>query len=221
MSIKRLPILLVLLALGTGVPAIATFYTDWLWFNELGYQQVFLRSLSAQSLATGISGFVVFALLAGNLTLALRTLRPRPFLISTPQGPQTVMMDPSNIRPLALGALGIVSLLAAIYAGGRWETWLYFLNATPFGKADPILGRDIGFYVFTLPLLEMVHGILFFVAVLMAAVAVATYVFGEEVGFHPTHGVFVSRRATRHLGLLAALLLLVMGFGAWLQIPQL
>ena len=45
--------------------------------------------------------------------------------------------------------------------------------------------------------------------------------FGEEVGFHPTHGVFVSRRATRHLGVLAALLLLVLAFGAWLQIPQL
>ena len=221
MSIKRLPILLVLFALATGVPAIATFYTDWLWFNELGYEQVFLRSLSAQSLITTVSFVVVFALLAGNLTLALRTVRPRPFLVSTPQGPQTVMVDPSNVRPLALGALGIVSLFAAIYAGGRWETWLYFLNATPFGRTDPILGRDIGFYVFTLPLLEMIHGLLVFVGFLAAAVAVVTYVFGEEVGFHPTHGVFVSRRATRHLGLLAALLLLVMGFGAWLQIPQL
>lgn len=94
MSLRRLPVLLVLFALATGVPAAATFYTDWLWFKELGYEQVFLRSLSAQTLVTGISGFVVFALLAGNLTLALRSLRARPFLIATPQGPQTIMMNP-------------------------------------------------------------------------------------------------------------------------------
>jgi hypothetical protein len=221
MRIRRLPVLLALVVLVTGVPALATFYTDWLWFKELGYEQVFLRSLSAQTLVTGISGFVGFALLAGNLMLALRSLRARPFLIATPQGPRTVMMDPANIRPLALGALGVVSLLTAIYTGGRWETWLYFLNATPFGKTDPILGRDIGFYVFTLPLLEMIQGLLSFVIFLMAAVAVAAYVFGEEVGLDATRGVFVSRRATRHLGLLAALMLLVLAFGAWLQIPQL
>ena len=55
----------------------------------------------------------------------------------------------------------------------------------------------------------------------MAAVALAAYVFGEEVGLDATRGVFVSRRATRHLGLLAAVMLLVLAFGAWLQIPQL
>ncbi len=221
MTIRKLPILLALFLLVTGVPATAEFYTDWLWFKELGYEQVFLRSLSAQSLVTVIAGLVIFALLAGNLMLALRSLRPRPFLIATPQGPQTITMDPSRIRPLALGVVGIVSLLIALYAGGQWEMWLYFLNATPFGKTDPILGRDIGFYVFTLPLLEMVQGLLYFIVFLMGLVALAAYVFGEEVGLDATRGVFVSRRATLHLGLLAALILLVLAFGAWLQIPQL
>jgi len=221
MSMKKLPVLLALVLLVTGVPAVATFYTDWLWFKELGYEQVFVRSLTAQTLVTVISGVVVFALLAGNLVLALRSLRPRAFRIATSQGPQTIMMDPSSIRPFALGAVGIVSVLTALYAGGQWETWLYFLNATPFGKTDPILGRDIGFYVFTLPLLEMIQGLLYFVIFLMATVAVGAYVIGEEVGLDATRGVFASRRAKRHLGLLAALMLLVLAFGAWLQIPQL
>lgn len=210
-----------LVVLVTAVPAAATFYTDWLWFKELGYEQVFLRSLSAQTFVAAGTGVVVFALLAGNLMLALRALRPRPFVIATAQGPQTIMMDPSRIRPVALGLVGLVSLFTAIQAGGQWPTWLYFLNATPFGKTDPVLGRDIGFYVFTLPLLEMLHGTLYFVVFLMAAVAVAAYVFGEEAGRDARRGVFVSRRATRHLGLLAALMLLVLAFGAWLQIPQL
>ena len=169
-----------------------------------------------------VAGVVVFALLAGNLLLALRALRPRPFLVSTPHGPQTIMVDPSSIRPIALGAVALVSLLIANYAGSQWETWLYFLNATPFGKTDPILGRDIGFYVFTLPLLEMIQGMLFFVLFLMAdRRGRGVRRSARSSGSTRTRRIFVSRRAGRHLGLLAALVLLVLAFGAWLQIPQL
>ena len=221
MTIRRLPLFVVFILLITGIPAAVEFYTDWLWFKEVGYEQVFLRALAARSIVTAVTAAVVFALLAMNLLTALRTLRPRPFMIATPQGPQTLMMDPSSIRPLALAAMGAVALLTGIFAGARWEMWLYFLHATPFAKAEPILGRDVSFYVFTLPLLEMLQGLAFFVAFAMAAVAVAAYLFGEEVGLDATRGIFVSRRATRHLGLLAALVLLVLAFGAWLQIPQL
>ena len=220
MTIRRLPLLILAIALFAGVPAAAEFYTDWLWFQEVGYEKVFIRSLAAQSLVATSTGAIVFALLAMNMLIALRSLRPRPFMIATPQGPQTMMMDPASIRPLALAAVAIVSLFTAIYAGGRWETWLYFLHATPFGKVDPILGRDVSFFVFTLPLLEMLHGLAFFLAIAMMAIAGAAYLFGEEIGLDATRGVFVSRRATRHLGLLAAFVLLVLAFGAWLQIPQ-
>ena len=115
MTIRRIPMLLVLVVLVTGIPAAVEFYTDWLWFKEVGYEQVFVRSLTAQTLATVISGLVVFGLLAGNLLLALRSLRPRPFMVATPQGPQTIMMDPSSIRPLAIGVVGVVALLTALY----------------------------------------------------------------------------------------------------------
>jgi hypothetical protein len=220
MSVRKFPILLALVLLMVGVPATATFYTDWLWFKELGYEAVFLRSLSAQALVSIVAGAVVFALLAGNLVLALRSLRPRPFLVSTVNGPQTIVLDPSSIRPLALLITALVSLLVAKQVGDEWVTWLYFLNATPFGKTDPILGRDIAFFVFTLPLLETIQGLLYVLIFLIAVVAVAAYIFGGELGLSP-RGLSVSRRAGRHLGLVAALALIVLSFSAWLQIPQL
>ena len=220
MRIRKVPIVVGLVLLGTIVPAAAKFYTDWLWFQELGYEAVFLRSLSAQATVGIVTGVVAFGLLAGNALLALRALRPRPFHVSTPNGPQVVMVDPSGIRPVVLGVVALVSLLIANHAGAQWETWLYFLNGTAFGKTDPILGRDIGFYVFTLPLLEMLQGLVYFVLFLMAIVAVAAYVFGEEIGLGVTTPVFVSPRAARHLGLLAALGLIALGFGAWLRISQ-
>ena len=98
MRMRKFPILIVLVLLGTIVPAGAKFYTDWLWFDELGFESVFLRSLSAKATVGIVSGAVAFALLAGNLLIALRTLKPRPFRVSTPNGPQMVMVDPSAMR---------------------------------------------------------------------------------------------------------------------------
>ena len=46
------PLLLLILLLGTAIPALAEFYTDWLWYREVGYEQVFLRSLTARSLVS-------------------------------------------------------------------------------------------------------------------------------------------------------------------------
>ena len=217
----RAPIIVALILLVFGIPAMAEFYTDWLWFQEVGYEQVFLRSLTARSLVSVAVGIVAFLVLAGNLLAALKSLRPRPFMVATPQGPQTITMDPRTLRPLALLAAALVSVLIGLVAGAQWETWLYYLHATPFGRVDPILGRDIGFYVFTLPLLEHLQGLLFFLMFVMLAVAVAAYVIGGEIAFDPVRGLYVSRTAMRHIGILAALFLLVLAFGAWLQIPQL
>jgi uncharacterized membrane protein (UPF0182 family) len=221
MRIRRLPLLLVIGVAAMGIPAFAEFYTDWLWFAHVGYERVFLKSLSARAIVTALAGLVVFALLGGNLMLALRALRPRTFLVSTPQGPQPVTMDAGSVKGLAMAGAALVSLLVAFGAGTQWETWLYFQHATPFGRVDPVVGRDVGFYVFTLPLLEGVHGLLLTLTLLTAAATLAVYVLGGEVGLDTMRGLFVSRRATRHLAALAALLFLVLGFGAWLQVPQL
>ena len=221
MKLRRLPIFLAIIALTTGVPALAELYTDWLWFAHVGYAQVFLKSLGARATLTALSAVVIFALLGGNLWLAMRVLRPRAFMVSTPQGPQALTIDARSIRKLAVAAVAVVSLLGAFLAGAEWETWLYFLNASTFGRTDPVLGRDIGFYLFTLPLLQGVHSLLLVLTLVAAVATIIVYVLGEEVGLEPTRGLFVSRRATRHLGVLAALLFIILAFGAWLQIPQL
>ena len=218
---SRAPLLIFLALLIAGIPATAEFYTDWLWFTEVGYEQVFLRSLTVQALVAVGIGVVSFALLGGSLVLALRALRPRPFMVATPQGPQTITIDPSTLRPLVLLAAAVVSLMIGLFAGGRWELWLYYLYATPFGTTDPILGHDIGFYVFTLPLLEHLEGLLLFLFFSMTAATAVAYLFGGDIALHPVRGITLSRAAIRHLGVMAAGLLLVLAFGAWLQIPGL
>jgi hypothetical protein len=217
----RAPILLLLVLAVTAVPAFAEFYTDWLWFQEVGYEHVFLRSLTVRAIVATLAGLAAFALLSGNLLVAMRALRPRPFMVATPQGPQTITVDPKSLKPLVLLAAAFLSLMIGLFAGGQWESWLYFLHGVSFGKADPILGRDISFYIFTLPLLQHLQGLLFFLFFLTTVTVIAAYLLGGEMALDAVRGVFVSRSATRHVGLLAAGFLLILAFGAWLQIPEL
>ena len=217
----RIPLVLIVLLVVTVLPASAVFYTDWLWFQEVGYEQVFLRSLTARSFATIGTAAVVFLILWVNVAIAFRGLHPRQFMIATAVGPQSVNVDPVRLKPLAIGGAGVVALLAGLYGGSQWETWLYYIYRTPFGTVDPILGRDVGFYVFTLPLLELVYELFLFAVILSAIATVAAYVLGGEIALDATLGVHASRGALRHVALLASTLLLTLAFGAWLRIPQL
>jgi uncharacterized membrane protein (UPF0182 family) len=215
------PLLLLILLLGTAIPALAEFYTDWLWYREVGYEQVFLRTLSARALTGTLTGLAALAFLWLNLRLALRTLRRRDFTISTPEGPRVISVDTSRIRTLALVGAGVASLLIGLYSASHWDTWLYYLNAVQFGRVDPVLQRDIAFYVFSLPLLEHLQGLAFLTIALATAGVLAAHLAAGNLAFDPVNGFFASRSARQHLALLAAALLLAMAFGAWLRIPQL
>src|SRR5688572_15802151 len=146
---RKLPLLLVVVALAMAIPSFAEFYTDWLWFTEVGFEQVFLRSLSAQATVGTLTGLAAFVLFFVNLRVALHAMRPREIMIATAQGPQVIAINPRRLKPLVGLAAVVGGVLFGIYGGSHWETWLFYLHRTPFGKVDPILGHDIGFYVFT------------------------------------------------------------------------
>ena len=56
----------------------------------------------------------------------------------------------------------VVAVLLALGSGAawssNWETVLLFLNGEDWGVTDPTLGRDIGFYVFDLPVRRFLLG---------------------------------------------------------------
>jgi uncharacterized protein len=219
--VSRVWILLILVFLVTGIPSFAEFYTDWLWYVELGYEQVFLKSLSARAMTGLLTGAAVFGIFWLNLRLALRALRRREFAIATPEGPRMIAVDTGRIRSLVYIGAFLAAVLIGLYSASRWATWLYALNAVPFGRVDPVLGRDIGFYVFRLPLLELVQGLALTTVVLSMAGVAGAHLLTGNLALDAMQGVFASRLAKRQLSLLAAALLIVLAFGAWLRIPQL
>jgi uncharacterized membrane protein (UPF0182 family) len=222
--LSRLPrtvLILVGIFLLTSIPSFAEFYTDWLWYREVGYEQIFLKSLSARAaIGTGV-GVVVFTFLWLNLRLSLRLLRRREFAIATPEGPRIITVDTGRLRSLIYTAALIAAVLIGLFAASSWATWLYALHAVPFGRVDPVLGRDISFYLFRLPVLEQIHGIAFGMVLLSIVGVAGSHVASGNLALDPVRGVIASSLAKRHLSLLAALLLLVLAFGAWLRVPAL
>ncbi len=217
----RLLLIVAALVVFTGIPSFAEFYTDWLWYQELGYEQVFLKSLSAQATTGMAVGAVVFVILWLNLRLSLRLLRRREFAIATPDGPRIITVDTGRLRSLIYAAAFVAAVLIGLYSASSWATWLYAIHAVPFGRTDPVLGRDIAFYVFQLPMLELVHGIALTTVILTIAGVAGSHVAAGNLALDPLRGVIASGTARRHLSLLAAALLLVLAFGAWLRIPHL
>ena len=116
LRLPRFALLLAALLVFTGIPSFAEFYTDWLWFQELGYEQVLLKSLSAQA-TTGIAvGAVVFVILWLNLRLSLRLLRRREFAIATPEGPRIITVDTGRMRSIIYAAALVAAVLIGLYS---------------------------------------------------------------------------------------------------------
>jgi uncharacterized protein len=201
------PLLLVFLALnflGQGLPL----YTDYLWFQEVRFPGVFTTILWSKVLLGAAAGLAFAILIYLNVRLAAR-MRGGDVLaeLENPLGlPSRFVIEPLFRRFLLPGAL-VLGVLAAPQAGSQWETVLRFLNAQPFGVQDPLFGRDVGFYVFRLPLYRMLYTWVLVGLGLITVLVAATYVLHRGIRLTP-RGLQVLPSARAHLLGLAAVLLI-------------
>ncbi|WP_207892597.1 UPF0182 family protein [Micromonospora sp. MW-13] len=191
--------------LGWGVQA----WTDWLWFDEVRYTQVFTGVLATRVLLFLIVGLAMAVIVGGNLWLAHR-LRPRLRPHSLEQATlerYRMVLGPRLGLWISLVAV-VVGLFAGLSAQSRWSQWLLFRNGGDFGVEDPEFGVDIGFYVFQLPFWRFVLGLGFTAVVLALLGALAVhYIFGgvrlQGVGDRMTNA------ARAHLSTLVAVFVLL------------
>ena len=219
-NIPRAPIIAFALFLLMAVPSFTEFYTDWLWFGEVGYRGVYLKSITTRS-GLGSSVFVIAgAFLAFNLFVALSAVPLRNIVVVTPEGPRTISLQPRRLRPVVWLVSGLVALLLAGYASSGWSSYLAFTQAVPFGQVDPVLGRDVSFYLFRWPFLSLVQHLFFLMALLTVVTTTAAYALAGNLGLRMGRGVFITESTRRHLSILLGLLLLALALGDWLSIPE-
>ena len=217
----RLIFLLLILLLFTVVPSAVDLLTEWFWFNEVDYSGIFVRSLGTKAILGGLVFLVAFLALASSYRLALRRVT-KPYMLFPGGGDiQPMVLNQRQFLMLGTGAAAIVALFLGIFASNEWLTWLQYRHAVPFGQADPLFGRDVGFYVFTLPFLDLARNLTLAVVVLSLIGSTAAYVVSGTLTLDPGRGLVIGTAARRHLGLIVAGLFLLLAWGAYLGVPRL
>jgi uncharacterized protein len=220
MTSRRLSLLALLVAVFFLLPSVVHFYADWLWFGEVGYQAVYARSLTTQSTLWLTTFVIVFGVLTLNLRLAFRVLTRREIVMVTPEGPRAIVVDPTRLRPIVTLVAAAGAVLVASIAAAQWETWLIYWSAAPFGKVDPVLGYDVGFYVFQLPFWRWLHSLAILTLALTTVGVVLTYLGAGFLRLSAQRGIQLRPPASTHAAILAACWLAIIATGAWLGIPE-
>ena len=207
---KRIVLLVVpfavLFLVVVSFPAFSSLAADWFWFKAIGFETIFMKRLVWQ-LALGFGvGVVAFVFLFVNLRIALRGIVPDPLVVQLRARRPTI--DPDKfLKRLAWPIALVMAFLLAAAASGAWLPILQFLERTPFGVADPIFGRDVGYYVFTLPVIAAALGFLVGLIFLSLLITVPLYLLRRDV-LVVRRRVTIEPSAQLHLAVLITLLLL-------------
>lgn len=204
----------VLVLLGLFVYAASSFWTEILWFQQMHATRILLTRWGV------IAGLAVVGVVLSVAVLRIMIGLAHRHRVSSKRGEAAANLRQYQdaIEPFKKLAFWLVALVLGIPAGLRlaegWQTVLTWLNATPFGKTDPIFGWDISFFVFTLPFLELVVSFLLHLVILSLVVSiVASYLYGGLQVVPRPHATVPVRR---HLGILAAIASVIIGVQYWI-----
>lgn len=206
--------LIVVVAIAIAFYYFTGFYTDYLWFDQLGFAQILqVRWLSI--LVMFLIGFVAMAVpLWAVMQVAFRT-RPMYAQLSSQLDRYQELIEP--LRRFGMVAIPVLfGLFSGVAASSRWETAQLWLHRQDFGQSDPQFGLDVGFYVFEVPFYQQVLGFaqLVLFACFAATVAIA-YLYGS---LRISGRDFRVARTTRiMMAVIAALFMLALAVNVWLN----
>ncbi len=196
----------------------AYYYTEVLWFDELGYLSVFWTILRTRLLVGLVSGLIFGLFLFANLRYVRSAILQLSSQVDELQTGQWFL--PRTINRVIVAVSVVFGLLAGISFATEWETVLRYFNQSPFGINDPLYGRDIAYFVFTLPFYRVIFNSVGFLILLTILVMALIYFFAGSVNFLGGR-VNVHPRSRRHLAVLLASYLLLKAWGYWLDAYQL
>ncbi len=195
---------------------IAGFYTDFLWFDSLGQDDVFKAVLGAQVVLVLLFMFLFFLILFGNLTVAQR-LAPR----IRPAGPEEDLLVHYHTfigkrdRLVRILFSALFALIAGLRVSDKWQDWLLFTNREDVGVTDAQFDKDIGFYIFQLPFFNFVVDWVFGTLLVTIIFTAITHYLNGGIRFQTT-GERVRPQVKAHLSVLLAVIALVRAANYWL-----
>ena len=202
-------------------PMLVGMYTDWRWFGSIDYRSVFTTAIIAR-----IVLFIIFGLVAAAVVWAAGFFawRGRPDSLDMGDLNSPVYQYRQSIEK-SMGVLfkvipAIVGIIAGFIGQSHWRDVMLFLNGQDFGVQDPQFHHDLGFYTFSLPVLQMVVSTLSILLVLAFLIALfGHYILGGIRIGNKAAGVrgSISRSARLQLAITAGLWMVAQVAGYWLE----
>src|SRR5271163_1842994 len=218
---RRRIILLTALALGVFVCGRIglSYWVDLLWFRSLGYGEVFWKSLGLQ-----VADFVFFAgttflILYGAFSAIRRTHEgdlPRARAILIAGQPISLSVQPA-LRIISLCISVVIACVTGLGLMADWPILALFWYAPHVtgGVADPIFGKPLNFFLFTLPAWQLVDSWLLTLAVAICAVAVLFLIITSGARSLAKRQITYAPSPWRGLSIAVAFLLLVLAMNVY------
>tara|TARA_B100001057_G_scaffold398751_1_gene409416 strand:- start:17741 stop:20548 length:2808 start_codon:yes stop_codon:yes gene_type:complete len=195
--------------------AVATFFTNYLWFDSVNLNSVWIKILLTKGALIGALSLLAFIFIFTNLRLAVRATPVMDIFESfESQDPLSRFRAWTNERFLRYRLWGTIGLSLFLGAGASqlWEQVLLFLNQQSFGVIDPVFQTDVSRYVFGLPLYRLFVSwgfqLVIFTSLIIILLFVATGALQLRQGRLPE----VSSGAKAHLSVLLAFIAILKAF---------
>jgi len=195
--------------------AIATFFTNYLWFESIDLTSVWFKILLTKTVLVAVTSLIAFAFIFINLRLAVRATPVMDIFESFEnQDPLSRFRAWTNERFLRYRLIGAVGLSLFLGAGASqlWEQVLLFLNQKSFGITDPVFNYDVSTYVFGLPLYRLFVSWGFQLVIFTSLIILLFFVATGAVQLRPGRFPDVSSGAKAHLSVLLAFIALLKAF---------
>lgn len=201
--------------------AFAAAYVEILWQSQSGYAGVFWRRVGWEWGIRAAAAAVVGVLVLVNLRVASTTLGT----IQIRRRFANIEISERVPRQLVWGGITVAAVLLGLWFGAAVPPNLgiqlaLYTNAQAWGLADPVLGHDVGFYVFLVPLLALGVTLALIVTFLVFTLVTAAYAATGTVRW-TRHGLDTQRLPRVHLGALLAVFLVLVAARLWLARYQL
>jgi uncharacterized membrane protein (UPF0182 family) len=134
----------------SGIYICSEVYLTSLWYDNLGYAGRYWSVLFLQAKLFLAGGFVAVSFGMANVFLWYHSAKKQT---------GAWLVKDSRFRLILFAGLLLqipLFIIAGMISSAHWNETLLFFNAVPFGTEDPVFFKDIGFYIFSLPLLKFI-----------------------------------------------------------------
>ncbi|MDX1636753.1 MAG: UPF0182 family protein [Balneolaceae bacterium] len=190
---------------------------EWLWLDNLGYEQVFITIKTTQVLLLGGALVVALLYVLPNMHVLARHF-PGFSFGNSPLGQLNLSRFTESQFRKVLFALGsLISFFFAFAFFMRWDTYFRFHWNETFNQVDPVFGNDLGFYLFRLPFIEIIQNSLIVLVFFVTFLLLLVYIYSGSLSLQGRSGIMARSGITKHLAINVGIWLLLLSWGYFLD----